>query len=282
MIRFGPAGNSDAFYEQGYKHTFEQMKWLHEQQLNAFEYSFGKGVKLKEETANKIGEEAKKYDISLSCHAPYYINLAVNETERMEKNDQYILETLTAAHNMGADRIVVHPGSCSKLTREEAHAMVVEGFLRYIEIAEGFPGITLCCETMGKKNQFGTLDEVIDICKAVPQIVPAVDFGHIYARTLGGIATESDYREIIEKLFTLGDVAKIIHVHFSKIEYGASGEKKHLTFDQEEFGPDHVPLMKLFCEYNMEPRVICESRGTMAKDALILKNTYEEFLNGQA
>lgn len=277
MIRFGPAGNSDEFYAQGYKHTVEQMEWLYKKGLNAFEYSFGKGVRLNEQTANNIGNEAKKYDIALSCHAPYYINLATDDPEKIQKNNEYITKTCIAAQNMGADRIVIHPGSCSSIPRETAFEFVVSGFQIALNAIKEFDGITLCCETMGKKNQFGTAEEVINVCSRVPQILPAVDFGHLYARTLGGIKSKQDYKQIIDLLFeNLGERAKYIHIHFSKIEYTAMGEKKHLTFDDDIFGPDFKPLMELIHEYKMEPRLICESKGTMAKDALKMKQYYEE------
>lgn len=277
MIRFGPAGNSDEFYEQGYKHTVEQMEWLFKKGLNAFEYSFGKGVRLNDKTAENIGQEAKKYDIALSCHAPYYINLASNDPERIQKNNEYIIKSCIAAKNMGADRIVIHPGSCSTISREAALEFVISGFQNALDEIKQFDGITLCCETMGKKNQFGTEEEVATVCTRVPEILPAIDFGHIYARTQGGIKSKQDFRKIIDLLFeNLGNRAKYIHIHFSKIEYTAMGEKKHLTFDDDIFGPDFEPLMELFREYEMEPRVICESKGTMAKDALKMKQYYEE------
>lgn len=116
MIRFGPAGNSNAFYEEGHKHTVEAMEWVARMGLNAYEVSFGRGVRLKEETAGKIGEEARRYGVALSVHAPYFINLATDDPEKIAKNTSYFLESARAARWLGADRVVFHPGSCAKWT----------------------------------------------------------------------------------------------------------------------------------------------------------------------
>ena len=96
MIHFGPAGNSQSFYDEGHKHTIEQMPWLKTMGLNAYEYSFGRGVRLKEQTAREIGEEAQKNGITLSVHAPYFINLASDDPEKYEKNLAYFTESARA------------------------------------------------------------------------------------------------------------------------------------------------------------------------------------------
>ena len=93
MIKFGPAGNSEAFYEAGYKHTYQAMAWLQEMGLNAYEYSCGRGVRLKEKIAEKIRQEAERCGITLSLHAPYFINLANADTEKFDKNVEYFAES---------------------------------------------------------------------------------------------------------------------------------------------------------------------------------------------
>lgn len=134
----------------------EAPKWLAGMGLNAYEYSCTKGVKVKEETAVQIGEEARKYDIALSIHAPYYINLAAADPVKRDNSVEYILQSLTAARWMGAKRVVFHPGSCSGENRGEALEMAKEALKRTIEEADrcGLGDIVLCPETLGKKTNW--------------------------------------------------------------------------------------------------------------------------------
>ena len=131
---------------------------------------------------------------------------------------------------------------------------------------------------MGKIGQLGTLDEVLELCKVDERITPCVDFGHLNARTLGGIASKADYAAILDKVEAAlgGARAKRFHVHFSRIEYSAGGEKRHWTFAETQFGPEPQPLMELLAERGLEPVIICESAGTQAEDACTMQRLYGE------
>ena len=281
MIRFGPAGNSQAFYDEGHKHTYEAPEWLHKQGLNAFEYSFGRGVKLKEETASKIREQAEKYDVAMSVHAPYYINLANGDPEKFEKNLAYFRESTAAAGYLGAKRIVFHPGSCAKMDRKIAFQNVCDNLKNILAALriEGYDGFIYCAETMGKINQIADLDEVGILAGLDDSVYPAIDFGHLNARTLGGLKTKNDYAAVLESLKNSAGEEKThhMHVHFSHIQYTDKGEKLHLTFEDETWGPFFAPLAGLLKEdARMEPVIICESSGTQAMDAVEMKRMYEE------
>lgn len=282
MILFGPAGNSASFYEQGHKHTIEAFSWIRSMGLNAYEYSFGRGVRMKQETAKNIGEEAAKNGIALSVHAPYYINLATLEPEKAQNNLRYLSESAKAAKWMGAKRVIFHPGSQGKVQRMQAFEQIKKALALAIEhlTTEGLFDVTICPETMGKIKQIGDLDEVIELCKTDERIVPAIDFGHLHARGMGALNTESDFAYILDKLENeLGGYrAKRFHVHFSKIEYTATGEKKHRTFAEKEYGPSFAPLGKLIAQRGLEPVIICESKGTMAEDAVEMKQIYTQEL----
>jgi deoxyribonuclease-4 len=109
-----------------------------------------------------------------------------------------------------------------------------------------------------------------------------VDFGHLNARDCGGVfKTEDDYLSVFDKIADkLGDdKAKYLHCHFSKIEYTSAGEKKHLTFEDTVYGPDFEPLMNVIAKNRLCPRIICESDGRMAEDALTMKKSYEAAFN---
>ncbi len=279
MIRFGPSGNSVSFYEEGHKKTLEAPKWLKERNLDAFEYSFGKGYILSSESAKQIGDEFKKEGIAMSIHAPYFINFANPSEEMYEKTKGYIRTGIKFLHLMSADRLIFHTASCGKTSREEAIALTRARLTQFIDELdkEGLlNGIYLCPETMGKTMQIGTYKEIIDFCTINPRLIPTFDFGHINALTQGGLKTKEDYKKIFsycrEKLGE--ERTKICHIHFSKIEYGGKGEIRHLNFDDNKYGPDFQPLAEAIKEENLTPRIICESAGNMAEDAAEMKRIY--------
>ncbi|MBE6573726.1 MAG: endonuclease IV [Ruminococcaceae bacterium] len=273
---FGPAGNCDRFYADGNKHSIEAFKWLYDNGIDAYEYQCGNGIRTKLETFVKLGEEARKFNIALSLHAPYYISLSGVEEDKRLKSLDYIKASVDAAEALGADRVVIHTGSAAKISREEALSLAKDTILRTLDML-GETGVTLCLETMGKKNQLGTLEEVVKLCSVDKRLSPCVDFGHLNARDVGGVfVTKDDYLRVFDFIGEkLGkDKAKHLHCHFSKIEYTNQGEKKHLTFEDNEFGPDFEPLCEAIAREGLCPRIICESAGTQADDALAMKKSY--------
>ncbi len=280
MVLFGPGGNSISFQKAGYKSTLDAPKWLYERGLDAYEYECGQGVRVSEETAKKFGEEAKKYGITISVHAPYFISLSSVEEEKRENSIKYILDTLKVAKLMGGKRIVVHPGSCSKRDRNEAFEMAKDTMRKAVLEAKnnGYGDMEICPETMGKINQLGTVLEIATMCKIDKMLVPTVDFGHINAREMGSLKTEEDFEKIVKCFIDeLGEErGRRFHVHFSKIEYTTGGEKRHLTFEDNVYGPEFLPFAKIIKKYNLDLTVICESDGTMAEDALTMKKILNE------
>ena len=276
---FGPAGNSDAFAAAGYKKTTEAMKWLSEIGLDAYEYQCGRGVNASRESLESTRAEAEKYGIAMSLHAPYFISLSGVELEKRLGSLRYINESLEAADAVGAYLIVIHTGSASKISRAEAVGLAKDTMYRVLE-ENKYPSIRLGLETMGKENQLGTLDEVLEICKLDKRLWPVVDWGHMNARNVGGLFTDVDsYRRVFEQIGeTLGDeYANELHCHFSKIEFTEKGEKKHLTFADTVYGPPPEPLMECIAKYGFSPRIICESAGTQSDDALYMKRCYEDY-----
>lgn len=277
---FGPGGCGEWFYRAGYKSTKDAPRFLSEVGLDAFEYEAGNGLTAGEASLRALGEEAKKYHIRLSFHTPYFISLSGVEEEKRLRSLDYIEKSLWAAELLGADTIVIHSGSAAKISREEAMALSCDTLAR---AAEQFAGTTvsLGIETMGKCNQLGTLAEVIEQCRVSPMFAPVVDFGHLYARNLGeAFKSVDDYRRVFVEIGEkLGDrYAKNLHCHFSKIEYTKAGEKRHLTFETTEFGPLFEPLGEAIVREGVTPRIICESAGTQAEDALYMKKAYQSFL----
>lgn len=278
MIFFGPAGNADNFYKQGYKHTADAPEYLNKIGLNAYEYQCGRGVRVNEQSALVLKQNAEKFGVRLSLHAPYFISLSSVEEEKRKKSVDYILQSARAAKLMGADRIIVHSGSCSKITREEALALAKETLTWAYDALknEHLENIHVCPETMGKINQLGTLEEVAQLCTVSENFVPCIDFGHLNARTLGSIKTYDDYKAVLDHLENvLGtERARNFHSHFSKIEYTTGGEKRHLTFADTVFGPDFDPLAQLLVDYGCTPTIICESDCTQDIDAKQMSDIY--------
>ena len=273
---FGPGGNSESFYNEGKKSTVQAPAWLSARGLDAYEYQAGNGLTAGDASLRKVGEEAKKYGILMSLHTPYFISLSGVEEEKRLNSINYISRSLHAAELLGADTIVIHTGSAAKITREEAMALAADTLTKNLEV-NGDTTIRMGLETMGKINQLGTLDEVLTLCKIAPIYHPVVDFGHLNARHLGGYCADCDsYSAVFDKIATtLGDdYAYNLHCHFSKIEYTKAGEKKHLTFEDEVFGPDFEPLAEAIVREGVCPRIICESAGTMAEDALFMKSQW--------
>ena len=129
---------------------------------------------------------------------------------------------------------------------------------------------------MGKLGQIGTIEEITEFCKIDKIYTPAVDFGHVNSREFGSLKTEQDYLDRLNYMIdNLGyERMKHFHIHFSKIEYSAKGEVRHLTFEDDHYGPDYVPLMSALKKLKLEPFVVCESAGTQDKDALKMQNAY--------
>ncbi|MBQ3094128.1 MAG: TIM barrel protein [Clostridia bacterium] len=283
--KFGPAGNANAFYEAGYKSTYQAPAWLKTLGLSAYEYQCGRGVRLTDKTAEQIRREAEENGIAVSLHAPYFISLASKDPEKRDNSIRYILDSADAVVRLGGDRIVVHPGGLGGLSREDATALACETLTRAQQAldAVGLSQVHICPETMGKINQLGTLEEVLTMCGVDERFLPCVDFGHLNSRTHG----EVNSREAFDALLTqieeaIGqERASHMHVHFSKIEYTAGGEKRHLTFEDTQYGPEPDALMQLFAKRGWSPVVICESDGTQAHDAAAMNDLYHRAKEGE-
>ncbi|NCA67688.1 MAG: endonuclease IV [Clostridia bacterium] len=283
MIKFGPSGADTRFYELGNKATLEMPKYLVDMNLDCFEYSFGRGVNMQSETALLIAEAFKETGIEISVHAPYYINFANPDLDKIHATYNYLLSSLSALKDLGGRRCVVHPGSPLKEERSMAAALMLDNVRSLVPILHenGYADMLICIETMGKINQMGTLSEIIDICNIDKMFIPCVDFGHINARGQGILKGKDDYKRIIDTMLNSLDEWKVknMHVHFSKIEYGKSGELRHLTFDDIIYGPSFEPLAEVIIDYNLTPYIICESAGTQSLDALDMKNIFSKMLN---
>lgn len=282
--KFGPAGNAESFTKMGYKNSLQVPEYLVQMGLDAFEYQCGRGVNIGLEKAQALGKIAAEKGIVLSLHAPYYISMSSLEAQKRDNSVNYILQSARAVNAMGGNRIVIHTGSCGKLAREEALTLACDTMRKALAAldAEGLSHIRPCPETMGKLNQLGDLNEVLTLCELDERILPCIDFGHLNARTHGAVNSAAAFVDILEQIENRLGASRLkeFHAHFSKIEYTAGGEKKHLTFADTFFGPEPEPLLEWIAKKQLSPVIICESAGTQAEDAKYMKDCYTAFAQG--
>lgn len=276
--KFGPAGNSESFTKMGYKSSLDVPEYIEKMGLDAFEYQCGRGVNIGAEKAAQLGSLAREKGISLSLHAPYYISMSSVEEEKRIKSVDYILQSARAVSAMGGERIIVHTGSCGKISREKALDLASDTMKLALAAldSEGLSHIRICPETMGKVNQLGTLSEVLSLCELDERLIPCIDFGHLNARDRGTLKVYEDFEQIFTEIENRLGISRLreYHSHFSKIEYSAGGEVRHLTFEDNIFGPNFEPVAELTYKKSCSPIIICESAGTQADDAKTMKDYY--------
>ncbi len=266
MIWIGTGGAPISSKERS---TLSGLERIHELGLNAMEVEFVHGVNMKEEMAKQVGELAKKLNIRLSIHAPYYINLTSAEKEKIEASKKRIVESCERGHDMSAKIVVFHPAYYGKLPREECYLRVKKECEEMVDElkSKGINDVLLGLETTGKHSQFGTLDECIRMSKEVKGCAVNVDWAHIYARNGGRI----NFGEVIDKVLALK--VKHIQSHFSCINFGLGGEKNHLTLDTGQ--PKYDGLVREIKKRNLDITLISESPN-LEGDALKLKKMIED------
>ena len=275
--KFGPGGNSESFKKAGGRSTLQAPGFVKNVGLDAYEYEAGNGISGSDELFAAIGLKAAEHGISMSFHTPYFISLSSTEKQKRDNSVEYMRQSARASDLLGANIMVVHCGSCAKISRETAMGFAKETLTDAAQmLSDGGFKVKLGIETMGKVNQLGTLKEVLELCKISGNFAPVVDFGHLNARDRGSLNTVDDFKRIFEEISeTLGaEYAENLHCHFSKIMYTDMGEKKHLTFEDDVYGPRFEPLAKAIVDLGVSPTIICESAGTQSDDALFMKLTY--------
>ena len=172
--------------------------------LTAFEYQCGRGVRLAHDKAAALGTACAERSIALSVHAPYYISMSSLEEDKRLHSIDYLLQSCALVKALGGRRVIFHSGSCGKQSREAALEKALDTMERAVKACDeaGYGDCILCPETMGKVNQLGTLDEVLALCAVDSRITPCIDFGHLNARTLGGIQTHWPSGWVMTALYT--------------------------------------------------------------------------------
>lgn len=279
--RFGPAGVPPMFRLLG-ANTFDTPRLLRDEGLDAFEYQavrWGPKPQIKEADARKLGEEARKNDVKLSMHGSYFINLS-GKKDVAEASKRRMIACATAADWMGAYVMVFHTGFYGKVEKDFAFKTCVNALKEVSAEMKAFGlKVKLGPETMGRKFQVGSIDEIISINQEVEGTQLVIDWGHLHARNLGGFKKMEDMRVIAEKVEReLGTQAlRSMHCHFSAIEFNTQGERKHHTLDEKRYGPDFGWLAEIIVDFGLHPTMICES-PILDVDARKMKETLQHIL----
>jgi len=271
MIRFGPAGIPIQCKGGS---TFEGVRCCSELGLTAMEMEFVQGVKMGEGAALSIAKEARALDISLSSHAPYFVNLCSGEEVKVKNSHRHILSSARITALAGGSITVFHPGFYQKLSPEEAFRAAKKN-LKDIEARLKQDGvkIRLGAETVGKKSAFGGLLENIRLSQELEMVEPVLDFAHLHARGDMRITGAEDYRRIFSLLEKeLDGYVKRFHCHFSEINYSDKGELNHLVLGTSD-EPPFKPFMKVLAENGYAGTVICET-PKLDIDALTMQAEY--------
>jgi len=272
-MRFGTAG-----IPFNALNTIDGIKKIKSMNLDAMELEFVYGIYLKREEAINVKKEAGKQNVSLSVHAPYFINLNSNERAKIEASKKRILQSAKIGFLAGAKNIVFHPGFYMKEKSEIVYQKVKDEIKEIVkEMKDENINVILRPETAGKKSQFGTIEKLLKLSTEVENVMPCIDFAHLHART-EKINTYEEFSQIlslVEK--NLGkEGIKNMHNHVSGINYNKNGERNHLNLKESDF--NYKALLKALKEFNANGTVICESpnNGIIGGDTQLLKKEWKK------
>lgn len=257
------------------KTTQGGIELLYKLGLSCMEVEFVKGVNMTPATARDVARVATKRGIRLSAHAPYFINLNAREPEKVRASRERIVQTARITALLGGECVVFHPAYYLKDEPVKVYATVKTN-LEQIVARLKIEGNRVCIrpEVMGKDSQFGTLEEVLQLCAEVEGVAPALDFAHWHART-GKVNSYNEFIAVLKKVEKrLGRAAlDNLHIHVSGIRYGDKGENNHLNFAESDF--NYEALVMALKDYKVKGMVICESPN-LEDDAQLLKQAYEK------
>lgn len=252
-ILIGPAGS-------GGRGNLKGLEEVARRGLDCMEIEFTYGVRMKPEMAETVGALAEELGVTLSVHAPYYINLASYEDDKVEASRQRILDSCHRAHLMSARKVVFHAGFYQKRSPRETYRLIRRQVIDLQQhIRKAAWQVTLCPEITGKPSQFGSTEELLELMQDTDCGI-TVDFAHLYARNQGVI----DYGEVMHQL------PQKFHAHFSGIEYTVKGEKKHIRTQPAHFRP----LLGALINHHKYVTIICESPKPF-EDAIMMKGMLE-------
>jgi len=273
-VKFGTSGNPPSFFTSEYgKNRVNAVDWINSIGLNAYERMMTYGARMREEDAIELGKRARKHDVSLSVHGPYYVVLTSEKPRVIENSIKEMIKTIHLSDLMGAKKIVFHPGFGKDYNKVIKNLKIIEKHKpKHVKILP---------ETMGKISQLGDLNEVLKICENT-ESEPCIDFGHLHARNLGSLKEKEDFRKIlieIEKRLGRKSI-KNLHCHFYPVDYGEKGEIRHRAVHEENVYPVFEPFAEVITEFKIYPTLISESRDSQDIGALHMQKVMKNLGHG--
>jgi deoxyribonuclease-4 len=284
---FAVSGNPPNFFAGPYgKDRVLAPFWLREIGLDGLEISCTHGVNISAERAAVYRANAEKAGIRLYVHAPYYIALASGNEEIAARSAERITESMTLAMQLGATRVVFHPGGYPDKGpggRAAALARLIDR-LRAIPVTWDPKAVRLAAEIGGKVAALGSLEEIVEICRAVPWVSPCIDFAHLHARTNGGLPDAESHAAVIRTLAAElgGAEAAALHCHVYAVAFNEKGERHHLKYEPDgrvsggEGGPDYRHFLAAIRATGIRPSVICEGKDSQDVGARLMKAAWNE------
>ena len=273
MLRFAVAGAP--LSTPGPGGSLKGLVRAHELGINAMELEWVQSVPVNPERMKEIRELAKKLDITLTVHAPYYVNLNSPDRVKLLASIKRVTDALSMAEIAGARSVCVH--AAFNLGQEPD--VVYKNVSKAVEMImekkpKLFPNVNLALETMGKQTQFGTLEESLKISKEFGNY-PCVDPAHLHARSNGLVNSTEEWNDMLDQYEKVlgGKALKNVHFHFSGIAYTAKGERHHLPLKESD--AKWEDFLKVLKDRKVEGTVVCESPA-MEEDTLLMKNTFED------
>ncbi|MEK6856407.1 MAG: TIM barrel protein [Nanoarchaeota archaeon] len=269
-LRFGTAGIPVS--TKG--NTIQGINDVRRLNLDAMELEFVHSIHIKEDKAPEVKKSAEQNDVKLTCHSPYFINLNSDDKKKFHASIGYITNSAKITSLCGGWSVCFHAGYYQGQSAEKVYEKIMEGVKKIVNQVKEFDDkIWIRPEISGKKSQFGDLNETIKLSKDVEQVMPCIDFSHLFARDTGKHNTYNEFKTIlgtIEKELRK-DALQNMHMHVAGIEYGDKGERNHLLLEESKF--NYKDLMRVLKEFKVKGVLICESPN-IEEDALLMQKTY--------
>ena len=256
--------------------TINGIKRIAELGLGCTELELVYGARMSDAEAEQVASTARKLKIRLTVHAPYYINLNAHENDKLVASQDRLLQTARVANLCGASDIAFHAAFYLKDNPEEVYARVKKLLVGVVaEIRKQNKFLTLRPELMGKNSQFGSLEEILNLCSEVDGMAPCIDFAHLHSRT-GKYNSYYEFKSVLTQMEKkLGRQSlDNMHIHLSGINYNSkSGEIMHLNLRESDF--QYSELLQALKEQDAKGIVVCESPN-LEDDALHIQETYNK------
>ena len=273
-LLFGTAGIPHSTGARDSESGIERAKELG---LGAMELEFVRGVHMKADAAREVGKAGENEGISLSVHAPYFVNLNSPEREKVKASKERILASARVGHICGAKIAVFHPAFYQGMNPGDVYERVKKELEEMADkLRKEKNNVLLGLETTGKHSAFGNLDETMSLSKEINGVAPCIDFAHLYARSNGTMRSGEDFYEVLEKIEEYGkNFLKDLHMHVSGMNYTAKGERNHLNMEDSGNKFDYKNLLKALNTFDVKGTIICESPN-LERDALLMKKYWDK------